>query len=284
MSQFVKNHKNPYEALSQVVASLPLSGKTVLVTGGGSGVGKHIAQSLAKAGASSIAIVGRNKSRIEQAKVELARAYPKTTFSAFSADVTDENAFRSIFETFGAPDILVNNAGHFPDEGPFVTQDLRSWFSGFEINILGTANVTQKYLQHKDLPKAPIVLNVSSVAAHLRFPLIGWSGYNGSKMGQARIFENIRFEHPDVRFVNIHPGNIESAGFTRSGAQAPPDGMTDGSLAGDFFVWAATEEADFLSGRFVWAEWDIEELKAKRNQILEEDLLLTTIDGFVKGI
>ena len=59
--------------------------------------------------------------------------------------------------------------------------------------------------------------------------------------------------------------------------------MTDGAVAGAFFVWAATEEAAFLEGRFVWAEWDIDELKAKKDEILEHDLLLTTIDGLVKG-
>jgi NAD(P)-dependent dehydrogenase (short-subunit alcohol dehydrogenase family) len=128
-----------------------------------------------------------------------------------------------------------------------------------------------------------VVLNVSSNAVHMRFPLIGWSGYNSSKLAQARIFENLRFEHPDVRFLGIHPGNIESDGFDKSGASAPPDGMTDGKLAGQFLAWAATEEATFLNGRFVWAEWDVEELKAKKDEMLERDMLLTTIDGFNKG-
>ena len=59
--------------------------------------------------------------------------------------------------------------------------------------------------------------------------------------------------------------------------------MTDGKLAGEFFAWLSTDEAEFLSGRFVWAEWDIEELKAKKAEILEKDLLLTTIDGFRGG-
>ena len=81
------------------------------------------------------------------------------------------------------------------------------------------------------------MLNVSSMAAHMRFPLISWSGYNDSKLAAARIFENIRFEYSDVRFVNVHPDNIESDGFTRSGASAPPGGMTDGKLAAEFFAW-----------------------------------------------
>ena len=59
--------------------------------------------------------------------------------------------------------------------------------------------------------------------------------------------------------------------------------MTDGKLTGEFFAWAATDEADFLSGRFVWADWDVDELKGKKAEILEKDLLLTTIDGFTRG-
>lgn len=60
-------------------------------------------------------------------------------------------------------------------------------------------------------------------------------------------------------------------------------GMTSVELAGQFFAWAATDEAEFLNGRFLWAEWDIEELKGRKKDILDEDLLLLTIDGFKKG-
>lgn len=283
MSEFVTNHKSLYDALSPSLPGRSLVGKSAFVTGAGRGVGEHITRGLAEAGVSRIGLLGRDRARIESAKEKFTREYPKTTFIAYSADITDEDAITAVFREFGAPDILVNNAGHFPDEGPFVEQNLKSWFSGFEINVLGTATVTQKFLQAKDRPKNAIVLNVSSMAAHMRFPLSGWSGYNGSKMGQARIFESLRFEHPDVRFINAHPGQVDSDGFTRSGAPLPPDGMTDGKLAGRFFAWLATDEAAFLSGRFVWAEWDIEELKAKKDEILEKDLLLMTVDGFTRG-
>ncbi|KAK0719364.1 hypothetical protein B0H67DRAFT_642727 [Lasiosphaeris hirsuta] len=284
MSTFVLNHLKPYDALTKFVETRPLQGKTVLITGAGRGVGEHIARAMASAGSSRIGIVGRDKTRIEAARDRFTAAFPSAKFEAFSADITDEDAFVAIFAAFGVPGVLINNAGHFPDTEPFIQQDLKSWWSGFEINILGTANVTQKFLQALAAsPRAggeagerAVVLNVSSMAAHMRFPLVAWSGYNGSKMGQARIFESLRFEHPDVRFVNIHPGQIESDGFAASGAPLPPGGMTDGGMAGQFYAWAATKEADFLSGRFAWAEWDIEELKAKKGEILEKDLLLMT--------
>ena len=283
MASFVTNHKKPYAALSPALPGRSLAGRSAFVTGAGRGVGAHITRGLAAAGVKRIGILGRDKARIEKAKDDFAEEFPAVAFDAYTADITDGAAIAAIFQVFGTPDILVNNAGHFPDDGPFVEQDLKSWWSGFEINVLGTATVSQKFLQALGPGNKATVLNVSSMAAHMRFPLIGWSGYNGSKLAQARIFENIRFEHPDVRFINAHPGNIESDGFTRSGASAPPGGMTDGKLAGEFFAWLSTDEADFLSGRFVWAEWDIEELKAKKAEILEKDLLLTTIDGFTQG-
>lgn len=284
MASFVRTHVQCYAALDDLISSRPLTGKSAFITGASRGVGLHIVKAFADAGASPIGMLGRDKTRLAKTKELLEAQFPQTQFKTYAVDITNGKAVEELFRDFGAPDILVNNAGHFGDEGPFIKQDLRKWWEGFEINILGTATVTQQYLLAKAGHKSSaVVLNVSSFAAHMRFPMIGWSGYNSSKMGQARIFENIRFEHPDVRFISIHPGSIASDGFDKSGAPVPPEGMTDGKLAGQFYVWAATDEAAFLSGRFVWGTWDIDELKAKKDEIVEKDLLLTTIDGFTRG-
>jgi NADP-dependent 3-hydroxy acid dehydrogenase YdfG len=245
-------------------------------------VGSYIVNSIAEAGATKVGIVGRDKARIQDAEKTLTTKYPATTFTAYATDIADEDAVIAMFKSFGTPDVLINNAGVFPDSGPFVNENIKDWWKGFEVNVLGTAIVTQKYLIAKGKNTPGIVLNCSSMAAHFRFPLQGWSGYNSSKLGSARIFEALRFEHPEVRFINIHPGQIDTDGFARSGAKEAPV-MTDGILAGHFFAWAATDEAEFLSGRFVWAEWDVEELMRKKEEILDKDLLLITVDGFEKG-
>ncbi|KAJ4857413.1 short chain dehydrogenase domain-containing protein [Trichoderma breve] len=283
MASFATAHVSPYDALTKAVAANPLTGKSFLITGAGRGVGEHITREIAAAGAQRIGLVGRSLERINEAKNRFEEAFPNTVFETFAADITDEEKIGLIIKTFGVPDVLINNAGHFPDEGPFIKENLKSWWTGFEINILGTATVTQQFLRAKPKGKSAIVLNVSTLATHMRFPMQRWSGYTGSKLGQARIFEHIRFEHPEVRFINCHPGSIKSDGFAKSGALEPPTGMTDGKVAGQFFAWLASDEAEFLSGRFVWAEWDVDEFKAKKDQILKEDLLLTTIDGFVQG-
>lgn len=95
------------------------------------------------------------------------------------------------------------------------------------------------------------------MVAHMRIPPQGWSGYNSSQLAGARISETLGFEHPEIRFLSIHPGQIASDGYTRSGALDEP--KASGNMAGQFFAYAATDESEFLSVRFVWAEWDIEE-------------------------
>lgn len=47
-------------------------------------------------------------------------------------------------------------------------------------------------------------------------------------------------------------------------------------MPGDFAVWLASPEADFLNGKFVWAQWDVDELIGMKKRIKEEPMLLTT--------
>lgn len=51
------------------------------------------------------------------------------------------------------------------------------------------------------------------------------------------------------------------------------------NLAGNFVVWAASPEADFLKGRFVWSNWDVVELIQRKDEILQKDLLCLDLRG-----
>lgn len=50
-------------------------------------------------------------------------------------------------------------------------------------------------------------------------------------------------------------------------------------LPGHFCVWLHSAEAGFLRGKFVWVNWDVDELKAKKEQIMKTDLLNTKLGG-----
>jgi 3-oxoacyl-[acyl-carrier protein] reductase len=79
----------------------------VLITGGSSGIGRAIAESLTAAGA-RVAITGRNKERLAEAAATLG-AHPIQADVSVEGDV--ERTYREVMETFGDLDILVNNAG-----------------------------------------------------------------------------------------------------------------------------------------------------------------------------
>ena len=52
------------------------------------------------------------------------------------------------------------------------------------------------------------------------------------------------------------------------------------SLPASFIVWACSPEADFLKGKLVWANWDVEELKARKEEIRETDFLTLGLSGW----
>ena len=89
---------------------MQISGKTVLITGGGSGIGLHIGKEFIKSGAKVIAC-GRTMVKLEQARDN------NPSLEIAECDVTDEKQVRELLEhcdsEFGGVDILVNNAGIF---------------------------------------------------------------------------------------------------------------------------------------------------------------------------
>jgi hypothetical protein len=51
-------------------------------------------------------------------------------------------------------------------------------------------------------------------------------------------------------------------------------------LPADFVVWVTSPEAEFLKDRYVWVNWDVEELKGMKEEILKGDLLKMTLKGW----
>ena len=56
----------------------------------------------------------------------------------------------------------------------------------------------------------------------------------------------------------------------------------EAELAGQFVLWLASREADFLNGRYVWANWDVDEMKARAEEIKEDKFLLKVHLGGLK--
>lgn len=277
-------HTTTYPFIDPTHPRLSTAGKTILITGSGSGIGAGIARSFARSGAQNVILLDLNPSTVASAKAALERDFPRSQIYCFAADITDAAAVERVFTTItssiaSAVEILVNNAGYLTTPGALRTADLHDWWRSFEVNVLGVAIVTRAFLNHGSSTRTTkrVVINLNSSVAHAGiYP--EHSAYVASKMAALRMMESFQAENPAVRFVSINPGGVGTDMYRRFGM--PEDfQMTDISLSSDAAVWLASDEADFLAGRMYWVAWDAEELMRQKEQILEEDQLRTGLKG-----
>ncbi|KAJ3526328.1 hypothetical protein NM208_g11110 [Fusarium decemcellulare] len=154
-----------------------------------------------------------------------------------------------------------------PETKRIVETDADDWWKSFEISVRGNFNLIRAF--HPLAAPGASVVHVSTAAIHLEY-MEGFSGYRSSKIAAYKLFQWYAYENPNISVVQFHPGLIMDTAITRpitgiiEEAGLIPD---DISLPGDFAVWAASDEAKFLSGRFVWATWDVDELKATKDDV-----------------
>jgi NAD(P)-dependent dehydrogenase (short-subunit alcohol dehydrogenase family) len=147
---------------------------------------------------------------------------------------------------------------------------LKEWWKGFETNVLGTVLVTHTYLRTKAAEQEGVVITLNTIGAHWG-KISKLSAYVASKAASLHMIEIFQSEKPKVRFVSVHPGSIATAMGEKPGLSGAFPSR-DPILAANFILWSASSEAQFLNGRFVWVNWDVDELKAKNEDILDEGL------------
>ncbi len=191
-----------------------LEDRVALVTGASSGIGQHMAKTLALAGA-SVVLVGRDKRRLEATTAEISSQ--AGAVSALSADLQDKQAVERIAresaEPFGAPDILVNAAGINLREPP---QDIswQSWDQTLTINLtipFFLARALIDGMRHKGYGN---IINIASLQSYRAFA--NSAAYGASKGGVTQL--------------------------TRAMAEAwSKDGITANAIAPGFFPTALTQ-------------------------------------------
>jgi NAD(P)-dependent dehydrogenase (short-subunit alcohol dehydrogenase family) len=169
---------------------IPISGRTVAITGGARGLGLATAKALAERGA-RVAIGDLDG---ELARAEAAALPGPGLHAGYRLDVTDPVSFEAFLnETaeLGALDVLINNAGIMPvrafaDEDPTITR------RQFEINVLGVMTGTRLAL-HRMLPRGRgHIVNVASAAGRVAVP--GEAVYTATKHAVVGFGEALRVE------------------------------------------------------------------------------------------
>ncbi|KAK4549849.1 hypothetical protein LTR36_005150 [Oleoguttula mirabilis] len=266
-------HKQPYARISPS-KTFDGKGKTVLVTAGATGIGYAISESFAQAGVEHLVIIQRRQEVLDKAKKEINAKYPNTKITTYAASVTDYDRITEILKEVGKIDVVVPNAaaGH----ANVATKDITTAdvANTFETNVVSPFHLIKEFLA---LPSAGprTVVYVSSGAGQIVQPHN--AAYGASKAAANQLIQQFANDHvgTDVTFQTFHPGVI----YTELAAKFVPEAAfnwEDPYLPGNFAVWLASDEAKFLAGKFVWAQWDVDELLSLKPRFAENPMLLTT--------
>jgi NAD(P)-dependent dehydrogenase (short-subunit alcohol dehydrogenase family) len=194
---------------------------TVLVTGGGRGIGRAIALAFAEPG-STVAIASRTRSELEETGAAITKRGAKAIL--LTADVTDETsvaaAFKTVRDAGTTLDVLVNNAGVGGGQ-PIDQTDTASWRRILDTNVWGTFLVTRQAAPL--LSDGGRIVNISSVLG--RFGVPGYTAYCASKHAVIGFTRALALELAGRRItVNaICPGWVET--------EMAVQGMTSGAAA-----------------------------------------------------
>ncbi len=188
-----------------------LTNKTVLVTGGGSGIGAASAQALLNEGA-KVAIAGRDQKKLDDVAKTLGN--PASLF-AIAADVSEQKKVAALVakvaEKFGPIDILVNNAGTNLKERTFRELTPEAWDRLIRTNLDGAFYAIHAVMPTMLARKDGLIINIVSVAGKRASPL-GGAAYAASKFGQAALGLCLAAEEKDagIRVCNIYPGEVDT--------------------------------------------------------------------------
>ncbi|MGK3949098.1 SDR family NAD(P)-dependent oxidoreductase [Microbacterium sp. K2] len=189
-----------------------LSGRTAVVTGGGSGLGAAIAWSLHAAGA-HVVVVGRDAAKLDRVAADLG-----SRARGISCDVSDPASIDALREQLAGTDvsILVNNAGIPGPVAALTDIDVADWDEVFAVNVRGTFLLCKALLPGMVERGDGDVINVASVSG--KRPLAHRTPYCASKMAVIGLTSTLAFEvgPAGVRVNSLSPGPVQGPRMERN--------------------------------------------------------------------
>ena len=184
--------------------------RIAIVTGSSSGIGFETSLALARNGFYTYATMrnlDKSKTILELARLE------ELPLEVFRLNVTDDKSVKKAIEKIANEqeriDVLVNNAG-YALVGPFEELSIEEFKEQFETNVLGAIRVTQGVLPIMRKQRCGTIVNISSIAGRIGFPLT--SAYVSSKFALEGLSESIAYETEQFRIkvILIEPGVIKT--------------------------------------------------------------------------
>jgi len=275
-------HNDIYPAIDPTKSDLSQPGKAVLITGAGRGFGRSIALRFAESGVASIILCSRTATELDEVQQRIKEINSNIKVSKYSVDITNEEEVlamaKAVREEVGRLHVLVNNAGMTNDWEPIIVGPTKEWFKTWDLHIKGTYLMLKSFLpllvDTAASEKVKVdVINVVSSAVHFSTP--GASAYQASKFALVRLAEFVDAEHGEqgVNCVSLHPGSVDTGIMKNPPAIVTNSWVDTPELCAGFVVWLTKMQRQWLNGRYVSVSWDVNELEAKRNEIMAEDKL-----------
>ncbi|GLQ16008.1 SDR family NAD(P)-dependent oxidoreductase [Maritalea porphyrae] len=241
---------------------MSISGKKVLITGGGTGVGADMALAFAEKGA-NVFISGRTKASLHKV------AAKHKSIQAVVADVTDENSVKALFDQIGPMDIVVANAGA-AESAPIVKTDLDSWNRMIAVNLTGVFLTLKEGLvrmQGKDWGR---LISVASTAGLKGYAYV--APYTAAKHGVVGLTKSVALEvaKKGITVNAICPGFlntemtdrsvetiVEKTGMKEDDARAtiaknnPQGRLIEPSEVSATALWLCGEGSDGINGQAI---------------------------------
>jgi NAD(P)-dependent dehydrogenase (short-subunit alcohol dehydrogenase family) len=233
-------HQTSYPGISPTRPELSTKGKTVVVTGGGDGIGASISRAFAESGSTQIAILGRREQKLRAHAEVIEKEFPGTKVICCAADIASasdiDKAFAAVKSTFGTIDIFVNNAGLGATHTAVKDSDLDAWWNVIEVNLKGAFLSSRAFLAQAPAEGA-VLINITTGIAHVPPMFPGSSAYAAAKAGALKVFEYVAAENPRVGVYSVHPGMVDTDMNRKGGYPAMDDGMFASFFITIFFLF-----------------------------------------------
>jgi NAD(P)-dependent dehydrogenase (short-subunit alcohol dehydrogenase family) len=236
-------------------------GRTVLVVGGGRGIGRAISERFAELGA-EVGLTGRDPNRTAEVAASIAEAH-SAKVTGHALDVTDRARVRQVVDEFraqrGGADVLVYNAGISPSYASAEKVDEQVWDDILATNLTGAFCAAQAFARPLIAEGAPgsIVLigSVNSVVGDPRLV-----AYTASKAGLAGMAKTMALDWAryGIRVNTIAPGYVATdltAGLQSNERlrksltdRTPQNRLAEPREIADIVVFLASESASFITG------------------------------------
>ena len=215
-----------------------IAGSVAVITGAGSGIGRALAQNLARRGA-QLALADLNSAGLEETRKLLGDAVARTYSVDVSKAAAVEDFARQVERDFGRASLLINNAGvalmgHFNE----VTLEDMRWL--IEINFWGVVYGCKFFLPLLEREPDAHIVNLSSVFGLIGPP--GQTAYSASKFAVRGFSESLREELREtgsVKVTSVHPAGIATP-IAHSARAAQSVTMEERREAEDYFKKVAT--------------------------------------------